>query len=136
MGINGLAHKFTIDREGNYVLFERISMKLPVPVCLGNLYEYEADHGKIFLPFPGLLYLARGYKWNGASGVTIDTPDTYRASCVHDALYALIKEHKAGREARLAADKNFLRMLKEDGMPWIRRYTWYLFVRLFGWRYC
>ena len=134
MRINALANKFTIDREGNYVLSQQISLKLPIPVTIG--YVCIADDGNIYLATPRLLCLALGYKWNGASGVTIDTPDTYRASCVHDALYALIKEHKAGRQARLAADKNFLNMLEEDGMIWIRRFVWYYFVRAFGWRYC
>ena len=133
MRINGLANKFTIDREGNYVLLECLSIELSIPVTIS---QREADNGTIYLATPRLLCLAKGYKWNGASGATIDTPDTYRPSCVHDALYALIKEHKAGSAARFAADKNFLQMLEEDGMSWFRRSYWYLFVRLFGWRYC
>ena len=136
MTINGLANQFTIDREGNYKLLRQVTVLLDPPLLVKGEHVIIMDADTICLENDNNLTLAKGYTWNGASGVTIDTPDTYRASCVHDALYAMIHECEAGRRARLAADRNFLRMLKEDGMPWIRRWTWYLFVRLFGWRYC
>ena len=136
MTINALANQFTIDREGNYKLLRQVTVLLDPPVVIHNSSAVLMDKCTLCLEDGNRLILAKGYTWNGASGATIDTPDTYRASCVHDALYAMIHVSEAGRQARLAADRNFLRMLKEDGMPWIRRWTWYLFVRLFGWRYC
>ena len=136
MRINALANQFTIDREGNYKLLRQVTVPLDPPVVIHNSSAVLMDKCTPCLEDGNRLILAKGYKWNGASGVTIDTPDTYRASCVHDALYALIKKTKAGRQARLAADKNFLNMLEEDGMIWIRRFVWYYFVRAFGWRYC
>ena len=136
MGSNRLEHQFTIDREGQYWLIHevRTPLKPRLPVLLREL-TFLSHLGHIRLQNNELI-LAPGYFWNGASGVTIDTPDTYYASCVHDALYALIKQHGLPSSVRFVADQNFLRLLKEDGMSWIRRSYWYLFVRLFGWRYC
>ena len=74
----------------------------------------------------------RGYAWDGPSGPTIDTPDAMLASLVHDGLYQALRDGRLDQEARKAADVEFLRILKKDGMFWLRRWSWYLGVRLFA----
>ena len=81
---------------------------------------------------PVQLILSPGYAWDGPSGPTIDTETTMRASCVHDALYWLISAGVLPRAVRPQADKEFLRILREDGMSFLRRRAWYYAVRKYG----
>lgn len=83
-----------------------------------------------------VLQVEVGYAWDGPSGPTIDTVTGIRASLVHDALYQLIRLGLIGRHYRRAADREFHRILLEDGMtPW-RALLWYWGVRIGGWRHC
>ena len=79
-----------------------------------------------------ILTLANGYEWDGASGPTFDSEDSQRASAVHDALYTLIEAGILPDSVRKPADKEFLRILREDGMGFLRRRAWYRVVRRFG----
>lgn len=75
----------------------------------------------------------RGYCWDGASGPTWDTPDTMRASLVHDVFYQCFREGILSRDWRKAADKLFRKMCLEDGMSKFRANYFYLAVRTGGW---
>jgi len=77
----------------------------------------------------GGIVIADGYAWDGASGA-IDTKSIMRASLVHDALYQMIREGLP--IVRKEADKEFYRIMREDGMWWIRAQYIYWTVRLFG----
>lgn len=80
----------------------------------------------------GLLMMAEGYAWNGASGPAIDTVDFVRGSGAHDAVYQLIREGHLGMEHRKAADELLHRIVLEDNM-WKIRANWvYLGVRIGG----
>ncbi len=74
------------------------------------------------------------YAWDGASGPSIDTPNTMCASLIHDALYQAIRECRKnyGCNLRKSADKILHDILKADGMFWLRRRAWYCLVRFFG----
>ena len=63
----------------------------------------------------GVLTIRDGYAWDGPSGPVIDTPDTMRASLVHDAVYQLLR---SGLDAKWknAADELLYRLCIEDGM--------------------
>ena len=74
----------------------------------------------------------KGYSWDGASGPTIDTRNSMRATLIHDVLYQAMREGGLSLMARKWADKEFLRILENDGMHWLRRWYWYLGVRWFG----
>ena len=78
------------------------------------------------------IWFNQGYSWDGPSGPTIDTPNAMRASLVHDGLYQALRENRLLPKARKAADLEFRRILKEDGMAWWRRWVWYLAVRGFA----
>ena len=83
-----------------------------------------------------VLVIQTGYAWDGPSGPTLDTPDTMRASLVHDALYQWNREQGTERatypQFRKLADQEFLRLLAEDGVGFVRRWIWYWAVRWRG----
>ena len=78
------------------------------------------------------LKIHMGYAWDGCSGPTIDTEGTMEASLVHDALYQLIRLKSMPLSMRKPADKLFLHLLRRRGVNKIRRWYFYLAVRLFG----
>lgn len=86
----------------------------------------------------GRLTVYPGYCYDGPSGPTADDETNMRAALVHDALYQLTREviqpttEEAWDFLQKAADKEFRRVLKEDGMPWFRRWYYYRAVRWFG----
>jgi len=80
----------------------------------------------------GVLYLRKGYSWDGASGPTIDTKDSMVASLIHDSLYQLIKLGKLGKQYRKVADMAFRAQLIKSGMSKLRANLWYQAVRKFG----
>lgn len=80
----------------------------------------------------GVMTLSAGYAWDGASGIAINTKNSLRASCGHDALYQLIRLGLLPRTKRLQADRNLRVWLIEDGMLELRAGIWFLAVRLFG----
>ena len=80
----------------------------------------------------GRLLVHTGYAWDGPSGPTLDTDNAMRAALVHDVLYQAIREGGLPRKYRRQADREFRRLLKADGMTLLRRWAWWLAVRLFG----
>lgn len=76
-----------------------------------------------------------GYAWDGPSGPAIDTENALRASLFHDILYQAIKEDQITKRFRKKADKLLLRILREDGMSYLRRRIWYYSVRTGGYFY-
>lgn len=86
----------------------------------------------------GALEVFSGYAWDGPSGPTRDSKNSMRGSLVHDVLYQLTRvvvepTSDAQWDAyQLAADREFKRILDEDGMSWYRRNLWYRAVRAFG----
>ena len=54
------------------------------------------------------------------------------ASLVHDALYQLIRLGACPLSKRKQVDKLFLNLLKKNKVNFIRRWYFYLAVRLFG----
>jgi hypothetical protein len=80
----------------------------------------------------GWLTMRRGYAWDGASGPTLHTRNTFRGSLVHDALYQLMREEHLPRSWRRAADLEMQRILCEDGMTQARAFLWYRAVRRCG----
>jgi hypothetical protein len=93
--------------------------------------EIETDW--LWLGESGQLIVKKGYAWDGPSGPTIDTKNFMRGSLVHDALYQLMRLGKIDKNTyRDAADKELVRICREDGMWWIRAQIVYWGVRLGG----
>lgn len=80
----------------------------------------------------GTLRVRAGYAWDGASGPTIDTKSSMRASLLHDACYQLIRKGLLDHSFRPVVDRMFRRICKEDGMWSVRAQLWYLGVRIFA----
>ena len=77
----------------------------------------------------GVVTVKAGYVWDGASGPTIDTKNTFTASLIHDALYQLMREGLLDRKWRKRADKILYEILRSRGMWKIRAKLWYRAVR-------
>ena len=93
-----------------------------------NIETYFIDLG-----CNGRLTIKKGYAWDGASGLAIDTRNFMRGSLVHDALYQLMRMDKLNRtQWRKAVDDLLLDQCIEDGMNFIRAKLVYHSVRLFG----
>ena len=80
----------------------------------------------------GRLCIKRGYCWDGPSGPTLDTKDFMRGSLVHDVLYQAIRLKLLPSFARKNADLELDKILKVDGMFWLRRKYVYYALRAFA----
>lgn len=90
------------------------------------------DTDWIALDSEGLLTIRAGYAWDGASGPVFQTPETMRASLIHDAYYQLIRLGLIHAGYRAAADRVYRRVCIESGMYESRAETHYIALRLFG----
>lgn len=108
--------------------------------------EYEHDTGMrpatqggnrfVRIDAFGILTIAPGYAWDGASGPAIDTPDFIRGSLVHDALYQLMRLGVLSKDRdRRRADELLREIVLEDGMWPVRAWWVYHAVRVFGGHY-
>lgn len=88
----------------------------------------------------GLLYIKRGYAWDGPSGeikllgiinidVTKDDETSMQGSLVHDALYQLIRLGLLSINYRKDADKLLRDICISDGMYELKANAWYKVVR-------
>lgn len=68
------------------------------------------------------------YRWDGASGPTIDTPSSMGASCFHDIGYQLMRMGLIPFSYRDSFDEEFRKILMEDGMWEWRANLWHIGV--------
>lgn len=81
----------------------------------------------------GFLIIEKGYAWDGPSGPTFDTMSAMRGSCVHDALYQLMREGLLPmKPTRRRADLLFWELIRKDGMGRIRASYFFLAVFFCG----
>jgi len=92
----------------------------------------------------GVLIGKAGYHWDGASGPTLDTPNSMRGSLVHDIFYQMLRDgqlingeysKRDHQRLRKIADKLIYTICRTDGMPAWRARAWYWGVRMFGAKY-
>ena len=88
------------------------------------------DYCKLFPN--GMLYIRKGYAWDGPSGPTVDTKSFMRGSLVHDILYQFMYHELLPYSFKKAADKELVRICKEDGMTGTRRWWVYQGVKFGG----
>lgn len=115
-----------------YVSGYKYQLKEPYEDRVPFFPESYVDNEYVKLSQSGDLVILKGYAWNGASGPTIDTKSSMRASLVHDALYQLIRLGQLKPEDKKKADELFLALCLEDGMFPIRAKLWFLGVKDFG----
>ena len=111
-------YKYQVSEEEGYVVKLHIN---PYVRFENDYFEVTAD---------GWLWIKKGYAYDGASGPTIDTKNSYRGAAVHDALYQLMRMGIIPRSFRKSADIILYKMLREDGMWYIRAKAWYTGVRV------
>jgi hypothetical protein len=80
----------------------------------------------------GTMRFRPGYAWDGASGPTIDSKSSMRASLYHDGGYQLIRMGLLALAMRAALDALFHRVCLEDQMWRPRAWAWYHLVRIFA----
>ena len=116
-------------RDGfRFQLAEPFQVQTGITVaCPGNTF--------VGLDASGVLTLAAGYAWDGASGPIKQDATVIRASLVHDGLFQLMRDHGLPACHRITADKLLRTMCKEDGMPAWQAWIVYVAVRTFGGRF-
>lgn len=90
-----------------------------------GIYGFNIKTNFIELFANGVLIGRRGYAWDGASGPTLDTKNSMRASLLHDMGYQLMREGRLPLEWKEYFDGAFYLQLKQDGMSTIRAWIWY-----------
>ena len=121
----------------NYITYEKINgykyrLAEDYKFFMPELMNYRIDTLYIKVLPMGLCYLLRGYACDGASGPTIDTPNSMRGAFEHDALYQLIRLGLLPESFRETADKRLEKTCIEDGMGWLRAVVWGRCVRWFA----
>jgi len=117
---NLLADYLSGKKHWKYQLTKSYVIKLP-----GKFAAEIATTDFLTLVHGGLV-IRRGYAWDGSS-VVFDTKHCMRASCVHDALYQLMRQGKVDYGLRDAADELYRDLCIEDGM-----WKWHAGIRYLG----
>lgn len=98
--------------------------------------EHPVDHAyiKIFFTdeYKCVMTLKRGYRSDGASGPTWDSPNTFTGAFVHDAFYQAMRLGLIPQWSKPLADTWFRILLRQDGMSWARAAVFYYGVHYFG----
>lgn len=102
--------------------------RFELPECFRN-YGFESPFVALS---GGVITIRAGYAWDGASGPTIDTKNSMRASLLHDALYQCIRCGLLPREYKAHADQLLYNVLIQDGMLKARAWLWKRAVMRFG----
>lgn len=113
-------------------------MKVKIPQAeIKFINKKEAVLTKdLIIKFDGLTFIIKkGYKTDGASipkqlwslGGASFSGDTLSPAIFHDVMY------ESELYSRTCADNNFLFLMRNNGVSWIKRTTYFLAVRLFGW---
>ncbi len=77
----------------------------------------------LHLHVDGSFMIAKGYCWDGPSGPTFDTKTFMKGSCLHDALYQLMRMNLLPWSQWRIADKELEIQCLRDGM-WSLRAKW------------
>jgi len=123
------------DAGYKWKLMEDFQFAMPLLGCSVYSRYIELDGG-------GIVTIKKGYRWDGASGPTIDTPNVRTPSMVHDAFYQLIRTRRIPYEWKTYADNTLFIMLQEDQTDWEGNYIkgmggfrariWKMGVMMFG----
>lgn len=109
-----------------YQLRENAIAESRVRPCELVQHEYFA------IDTDGLILVRRGYAWDGASSIAVDTPGTIYASLFHDVLYQAIRLYLLEHSFRNDADLTYYDLCVAGGVNRVRAYYHYLGLRLGG----
>jgi|AntRauTorcE11897_2_1112592.scaffolds.fasta_scaffold00003_10 hypothetical protein len=113
-------------RHYKYTLVDSFSRKIEIET------DHKLGNDFLYLDENGILFISKGYSWDGPSGPTIDTKNFMQGSLVHDALYQLMREKHLDLKYRKYADELLRTMCIEDRMSKLRALFVYWAVRIFG----
>jgi len=83
-----------------------------------------------------ILFIHKGYSWDGASGPTWDSESTITPSLVHDVLYQAIRAGKLRPSDRFEADLEFYQLMRRRTRGFLghlRAFYFFVGVRVGGW---
>jgi len=87
----------------------------------------------------GILFIKKGYTWDGPSGPAIDSDNFMEGSLIHDVFYQIIRERLlindigySYDDIKEMADRELYHIVLRNGMCKIRAIWVYIFVRFFG----
>lgn len=124
-----------------YTLAE--SLRVPLALLPGNAPAFQNRWLRIEPHSepeqPAFLEVSTGFSWDGCS-VVPDLTGTYRAACVHDAVYEFAEDIADANQMTVGAvlrwaDSVFLAMMLQDGAGAFVAYLYYAGVMLFGYTY-
>ncbi|MCY4431763.1 MAG: hypothetical protein OXC11_15425 [Rhodospirillales bacterium] len=110
-------------------------VRIPLPAYLAEMPAAASEAERVILDGEGQMFLKPTYRWDGASGLTIDTVSSRRAALAHDACYTMLRQRKLGLSEdteRKLADQWLRDLLLEDGIWRFRAAYWYWAVCRFG----
>lgn len=92
-----------------------------------SVYYKLTDRGELYI-YPGLV-------WDGASGPAIDTKTNMRSSLVHDVLIYMVQDKLLPDDlnTKWLVDSQYMRLSREDGMRWFRRWYHFFGIQLNKW---
>ena len=94
-------------------------------ISTGIIPHRAIRHQHIKLSITGVLSIQKGYSWDGASGITIDTENTMIPASIHDAFYELMRKGYISLIQRSKVDTLFYKLLLKGGMNKLRAWIWY-----------
>lgn len=104
-----------------------------------KLTTFTVCHEFFSLSCDGRLTIFKGYRSDGPSGLTVDTPSFMRSAFTHDVFFQMLREWLFGdlTEAEFQAifklaNQELQRLSCEDGMMWPRHYIVESAVQQFG----
>ena len=110
-------------------------VRVPLPRYLAEVPAAASEAERVILDGKGQMLLQPDYRWDGASGLTIDTVSCRRAALAHDACYTMLRQRRlgpSGETERKLADLWLWDLLLEDGMRRFRAAYWHWAVCRFG----
>lgn len=122
-------------RECKYVLEEPFTEQTAIFPPRKLITEH------VILTTDGWLFANKGFPFDGASGLAVDTPTNMRAAATHDALYYLMRCGLLDIKWRERADNELRRIMiertRDNGWlgrtwGWLRAQYYYRAVRIFG----
>lgn len=75
-----------------------------------------------------LLVADKGYRWNGWDS----DPRIVEASLIRDVLYTTMKNGQLSKSYRWLVDREFRKVMKKEGVPFVQRWTLWMMTRVFG----
>ena len=110
-------------------------VRVSLPPYLAEVPAAASEAERVILDGKGAMLLQPDYRWDGASGLTIDSVSSRRAALAHDACYTMLRQRRlgpSGETERRFADQWLRDLLLEDGMWRFRAAYWYWAVCRFG----